>query len=40
MVTPVCHLGDYFDCTFNEQTDCEIKKGQFRGTVSKLITNF
>ena len=26
MVKSVRHLGNYFDCTFNEQTDCKIKK--------------
>ena len=29
MVKSVRHLGNYFDCTFNEQTDCKIKKGLY-----------
>ena len=34
MVKSVRYLGNYFDCTFNEQTDCKIKKGQFIGSVN------
>ena len=38
MVKPVRHLGNIFDCTFNEQTDCKIKKGQSLGSLNKLIS--
>ena len=40
MVKSVLHLGNYFNCTFDEQTYCKIKKGQFIGSVNKLISNF
>ena len=40
MVKSVSLLGNYFDCTFNEQTDCKIKKSQIISSVNKLIHNF
>ena len=40
MLKSVRHLGNYFDSTFNEQTDCKIKKGQFIGLVNKFISSF